>query len=90
MKYIEIKSEGYTYRYDFEPVPSIVATLLCTSLPACGVALQMSNKKWRSSKLDAIFTAHLRRERDLNETSNSLQNTLCFNILFHTQVFEIT
>ena len=22
MKYIEIKSEGYTYRYDFEPVPS--------------------------------------------------------------------
>lgn len=22
MKYIEIKSEGYTYRYDFESVPS--------------------------------------------------------------------
>lgn len=22
MKHIEIKSEGYTYRYDFEPVPS--------------------------------------------------------------------
>ena len=22
MKYIEIKSEGYTYRYDFEPMPS--------------------------------------------------------------------
>lgn len=21
MKHIEIKSEGYTYRYDFEPVP---------------------------------------------------------------------
>lgn len=22
MKHIEIKSEGYTYRYDFEPVPT--------------------------------------------------------------------
>ncbi|MBQ6689401.1 MAG: hypothetical protein IJN02_09235 [Bacteroidales bacterium] len=22
MKYIEFKSEGYTYRYDFEPTPS--------------------------------------------------------------------
>lgn len=22
MKYIEIKSEGYTYRYDFESIPS--------------------------------------------------------------------
>lgn len=26
MKYIEIKSEGYTYRYDFEPVPSTAET----------------------------------------------------------------
>ena len=52
MKHIEIKSEGYTYRYEFEPVPSTVATLLCTSLSACGGALQMSNKKWRSSKLN--------------------------------------
>ena len=27
MKYIEIKSEGYTYRYDFEPVPSTAESL---------------------------------------------------------------
>ena len=26
MKYIEIKSKGYTYRYDFEPVPSTAET----------------------------------------------------------------
>lgn len=26
MKHIEIKSEGYTYRYDFEPVPSTAET----------------------------------------------------------------
>lgn len=26
MKYIEIKSEGYTYRYDFEPTPSTSET----------------------------------------------------------------
>lgn len=26
MKYIEIKSEGYTYRYDFEPIPSTSET----------------------------------------------------------------
>lgn len=26
MKYIEIKSEGYTYRYDFEPMPSTAET----------------------------------------------------------------
>ena len=26
MKYLEIKSEGYTYRYDFEPVPSTAET----------------------------------------------------------------
>ncbi len=26
MQYIEIKSEGYTYRYDFEPVPSTAKT----------------------------------------------------------------
>lgn len=26
MKHIEIKSEGYTYRYEFEPVPSTVKT----------------------------------------------------------------
>ena len=28
MKRIEIKSEGYTYRYDFEPVPSTVRAQL--------------------------------------------------------------
>ena len=26
MKYIEIKSEGYTHRYDFSPKPSTVET----------------------------------------------------------------
>ena len=26
MKHIVIKSEGYTYRYDFEPVPSTAET----------------------------------------------------------------
>ena len=26
MKYIEIKSEGYTYRYNFEPTPSTSET----------------------------------------------------------------
>ncbi|MBQ7811800.1 MAG: hypothetical protein IJZ70_03090 [Bacteroidales bacterium] len=26
MKYIEIKSEGYTYRYEFEPTPSTSET----------------------------------------------------------------
>ena len=40
-----------------------VASLLCTSLPACGGALQNTIKKPRSSKLDAIFHCVLRRER---------------------------
>ena len=36
MQYIEIKSEGYTYRYDFEPVPSTAESLdICLDLLSC-------------------------------------------------------
>ena len=38
-----------------EKIEKELSSSLCTSLPACGGALQNTIKKSRSSKLDAIF-----------------------------------
>lgn len=66
-----------------------VAALRHPFTPAAG-RCKWAIKNGVQVNLTPFFTAYLRRERDLNETSNRLQNILCFNILFHTQVFEIT
>ena len=65
MKYIEIKSEGYTFRYDFEPIqcstetfnPTIMVHFLCNFL---GIE--------KAYKIETQLLVGLiqRRERDSN------------------------